>query len=316
MNITTLIPAFKPQYLRQLLIALQSQTVKPTKIIISDDSPDQAFRAALIDGPYKDVAKELNIEAIEGPRKGGPANGWHLLKVWNESTPLVHFLMDDDIIYPEFYERHLAVHATGEFDCSVSRRWTATETGQPIGKLKMPEELAQHKDRLVALEADWLFASVIPDCNNWLGEHSNAVYNQSAIATYTEHNIAGVAISGLEDIGLFLAASLKKPVCFINEPLGFFRTSATQVSNQPMSHTFKLGVLAWIALGVAGRRLELLSREQVLQCYVKISILIKQRYVGVEDMMHFDALIHNLLAGDAHAEDAFIQSWHAFIPKI
>ena len=47
MKITTLVPAFKPKYLVQLLLALRHQIVKPALIIFSDDSPGQAFRSAL-----------------------------------------------------------------------------------------------------------------------------------------------------------------------------------------------------------------------------------------------------------------------------
>lgn len=312
MNITTLIPAFKPQYLKQLLIGLEAQTLRPARIIVSDDSPNQAFRSALLDGPFKQIAQKLNIETLEGPRQGVAANGRQLMRAWNAETELLHILMDDDVIYPDFYERHMAVHATGQFDCSVSRRWTALETGQPVGSLSMPDEVKQHSDRLVALEPDYLFVTAVPDRNNWLGEHSNSIFNRRAIDACATGSIAGISFSGLEDIGMFLAASLRAPVCFINEPLGFFRMNATQTSQQPTSHSFKLGVLAWAALGLAGLRVGMLRPEHAIQCFNGVLQQLQARYAGSADMQVFIALMQELSAGNGAAAEAFVQTWHDF----
>jgi hypothetical protein len=313
MKITTLIPAFKPQYLQQLLIGLESQTVRPARIIISDDSPTQAFRGALIDGPFKQTAQKLNIEVLEGPRQGVAANGMQLMRAWNTETPLLHILMDDDVIYPDFYERHLAVHATGQFDCSVSRRWTALESGQPVGSLPMPDEVKQHGDRLVALEPDYLFTTTVPASNNWLGEHSNTIFSRRAIEACGTGEIAGIPFSGLEDIGMFLASSLVTPVCFINEPLGFFRMNTAQTSQQPNSKSFKRGVLAWAALGLAGVRVGMLRPEHALQCFGGVLRQLEARYSDASDMQVFIMLMRELSSGNAAAADTFVQTWHDFI---
>lgn len=313
MNITTLIPAFKPQYLKQLLIGLEAQTVKPARVVISDDSPNQAFREALLDGPFKQIAQKLNIETLEGPRQGVAANGRQLMRAWNAETPLLHILMDDDVIYPDFYERHLAVHATGQFDCSVSRRWTAHESGQPVGSLPMPAEVKQHGDRLLALEPDYLFATAVPSRNNWLGEHSNSIFSLKAIEACGAGEIAGISFSGLEDIGMFLAASLVTPVCFINEPLGFFRMNATQTSQQPNSRSFKLGVLAWAALALAGLKREMLRPEHAIQCFSGVLQQLEARYSNAPDMQVFIVLVRELSSGNSAAADAFVQTWHDFI---
>jgi hypothetical protein len=53
----------------------------------------------------------------------------------------------------------------------------------------------------------------------------------------------------------------------------------------------------------------------VIQCCLRISRLIKERYTGVIDMMAFDTLIQDMMSGNEHAEEAFIQAWHAFVPR-
>ncbi|PTB30305.1 hypothetical protein C9I56_02775 [Paraburkholderia caribensis] len=314
MAITTLIPAYKVRYLEEVLVSLKHQSLRPERIIISDDSPDRAFITAFQADEIKSAAQGLDVEVIEGPRAGGLANCRHLLDVWNGATPLVHLLFDDDIIYPEFYSIHAAAHESGMFDCSVSRRWTALESGQPVSQLERPRMVAQHPQRLMSLASDTLFSLTIPGCQNWLGEYSNAVINREAANLIMETQMAGVSYEGLGDIGLFLAASLKKPVCYINDPLGFFRTHAQQVSQQTSGHAFKLAVLAWAALAVAGYRIGKLSQEQAAQCFQMVSDTLLRGYKDVPEMVRFSSLLRELAAGVPSSEEKFVQHWHAFVP--
>jgi len=314
MQITTVIPAFKPKYLNELLTALHHQTVKPTRIIISDDSPNGAFKAALQSEPLKSATQAMNIEVLDGPRQGAFANCRHLLKAWNGATPLVHFLLDDDVIYPLFYERHTIAHASGKFDCTVSMRWTAIESGGPVAQLPRPDVIAQHQHRILSLEPDFVFATTIPQCNNWFGELSNAVFNHEVADLLAEPRMEGISFEGLGDIGFFLSASLKKPLGYLNEPLSYFRTSPTQTTQQIASHDFKCGLMAWIALALAGKRMQKVQPQQAAQCFAQIGAALQHRYPADQQMAQFCELASAMARGDAHAEARFVDAWHAFIP--
>ena len=313
MNITTVIPAYKPKYLPELLTALYHQTVRPERIIFSDDSPDRAFRTALESTPIRSAMTGMNIEVIDGPRAGAFANFRHLLQAWRGSTRLVHFLLDDDIIYPEFYERHLAAHATGAIDCSVSRRWTSLEVGLPVGRLPVPERVARHQERVLSLGSDFLFATTIPACNNWLGELSHAVFSHEVSSLLEEPRLAGISFEGLGDIGFFLSASLRKPIGFLNDPLGYFRLNPAQNTQQMSSRDFKAGHLAWIALALAAQRLNKLQPEQATQCFRTMGALVTQRYGTDAAMAPFCELMPALVRGDASAGERFLESWQAFL---
>ena len=312
MNITTLIPAFKPKYLPELLTALYHQTARPERIIFSDDSPDRSFRAALESTPVRSAMAGLNIEVIDGPRAGAFANCRHLLQAWSGSTPLVHFLLDDDIIYPEFYERHLAIHATGGVDCSVSRRWTSLEPGLPVGRLPIPEQIVRHQQRALTLESDFLFATTIPSCNNWLGELSHAVFSREVSDLLCEPRLAGISFEGLGDIGFFLSASLRRPIGFLNDALGYFRLNPAQNTQQGSSRDFKAGHLAWIALGLAAQRLNKLQPEQATQCFRTMGSLVTRRFGEHADMAPFCGVLSALVRGDASAGERFLELWQAF----
>lgn len=313
MKITTIIPAYKAKYLHDLLIALYHQTVRPERVIISDDSPDRAFHAALQSDALRAATTGMNIEVIEGPRTGAFANCRHLLKAWNGSTPLAHLLLDDDVIYPEFYERHLAVHATGSVDCTVSRRWTALESGQPVSRLPVPEQVRRHGDRALLLAPEFLFSTTIPTCNNWLGEVSNAVFNHDAAGLLDNPQLAGISFEGLGDIGLFLSASLKKPIGYLNEPLGYFRMNPSQNSQVRSTRDFKQGRLAWIALGLAALRLKKVEPEQAAQCFSNTGSLIMRDFAGVDDMAPFCELLPGLVRCEPTACERFLEVWQAFL---
>ena len=309
MKITTLIPAYKPKYLIELLTALRHQTVKPARILFSDDSPGLEFTRVLTSEPIKSVIADLNVEVIEGPHTGGWSNFLHLLKAWNGATELFHFLLDDDIIYPSFYERHLFAHTSTDTLCSVSRRWTALESGQPLRDLNMPDAVANHPHRLLSLPADALFSTTVARSSNWLGEYSNAVFRAEFAPEVHATALDGISYIGLEDLGAFLCASLHKPVAYLNENLGYFRVNAEQHSAQPMGRAMKMAHLAYLALAIAARRVGRLPGADAAQALATLCPIIAQRYGGEADMAEFCALMPALGQGVEGAEAQFLAMW-------
>lgn len=309
MKITTLIPAYKPKYLVELLTALRHQTVKPARILFSDDSPDLAFTRMLSSEPVKSAVADLNIEVIEGPHTGGWPNFLHLLRHWNGSTELFHFLLDDDLIYPNFYERHLFAHTHMDTVCSVSRRWTALESGQPLRELGLPEVVATHPHRLLSLPADLLFSTTVARSANWLGEYSNAVFRAEFADEVHATALDGISYIGLEDLGAFLCASQHKPLTFLNESLGCFRINAEQHSAQPMGRAMKMAHLAYVGLAIAARRVGRVSAADCALALGGLCPLIAQRYGGEADMADFCALMPAMAQGADGAEEQFLALW-------
>lgn len=315
MKVTTLIPAYKPKYLVELLTALRHQTVKPARIIVSDDSPDQAFIALLEAEPLRRTIADLNVCAIPGPRSGAYNNFRNLLKVWNGETELFHLLLDDDVIYPSFYQRHLAAHATGGTKCSISRRWTAIESGQPIRDLPVPPGVDAHPSRVLALEPSVLFRTTVGVSSNWLGEFSNAVFSADLTEMVFEPSLHGICYTGLEDLGAFLNASLRAPIGYINEHLGYFRTSAEQHSANPMGRPMKLAHLAYLGLAIAARRIGQLSEAECQRCVATLAPLVAARYGAEEDMASVGALMPDLAIGAPEAEHRFLLAWNDYLGR-
>ncbi|MEO6280275.1 glycosyltransferase family A protein [Roseateles sp.] len=312
MQFTTLVPAYKPKYLIELLASLRHQTVKPARIIISDDSPDQAFIAALSNPTLRDAVADLNIEVVPGPRTGAYDNFRALLQRYGGQTELFHLLLDDDIPYPAFYERHLAAHMQGRPQCAVSRRWTALESGQPTRDLPVPAAVANHPQRMLAMDAKLLFAHTAGVSGNWLGEFSNATFHADMAPQLDDPSLDGICFTGLEDLGAFLKASIRSPLGYINEHLGYFRTSAAQHSADPMGRPMKLAHLAYIALTLSGRRLGLLDPAAAQANLARLCPVIVERYGAQTDMTMLCTVLPGLAAADASAEAEFLDLWHVY----
>lgn len=313
MKITTLIPAYKTKYIVELLTALRVQTRPSSRIVISDDSPGGEFSALLESAPLRGLRQGLPIEVHQGPRNGAYENFKHLAGLWGSDSELVHLLLDDDVLYPEFYERHLIAHASGRYSCSISGRWTANEGGQPIGGQPLPKAVAGSGDRILSLSDDVVFMTTVPWCRNWFGEFSNCVMSADSVALLAKPEFGGVSYAGLWDLGFFLAASIQAPIAYIQDRLGCFRTGGENNSSQFFGKFMKAAHLGYAALALGGERIGKLSREQALLCYRGIAPAILQRYGSQEDMLPFCALLARMAEGDAEAETEFERVWAQYL---
>ena len=318
MSVTTLIPAFKPQFMRQLLRCLAQQTVRPERVIISDDSPGGVFRARLQAPELKPFVDALRPEVIEGPRQGGLENRRQLLRHWKQSTSHFHFLFDDDIVYPTFYERHLKAHADGRTRCTVSRRWVANQDGDPVLQLPLPAQLEEHSARLFYLASPFLFETVFQPLrgaevpSNWLGELSHAVFSAECAEVLLENQLAGISFRGLGDLGALLACSVDRPLGYLNENLGVFRLSPIQNTRQKDSLIFRQGILAWFALAIAARRLDRLSPAQTMACFQVMANVFLRDYASRSGSQPMVLAIEELLKDIPGAQDRFLAAWEAY----
>ncbi len=315
MDIVTLVPAFKPQYLPDLLNSFRNQTRAPRQIIFSDDSPDGAYGAVLMSEALEPLRRGLAIECHTGPRRGGYPNVLRLLEHWAGRSELVHVMLDDDVLYPEFYERHLVAHHSARLSCSISRRWSANDAGLPIAGQPVPPALASTPHRIVSLDADVVFMSTAIECKNWFGEFSNAVFHADAVPVLRKPMFEGVSYAGLWDLGAFMAASLVAPIAHIQDHLGYFRTGGAGNSAQFNGPYMKAAHLGYVALNMGGRRLGRYTEAQVRHAYAVMAQAMVQRYGSQDDMQPFIALLVRLAAGEAQAEADFIARWHAYLQR-
>jgi hypothetical protein len=314
MKLITLVPAYKTKYIPELLHGLRHQTARTGTVVFSDDSPDGAFRRALFDDAIAPLREGLDIEFHEGPRRGAYENLKHLLRVADGRADLLHILLDDDVIYPEFHERHLQAHASGDFSWSVSRRWTADERGQPLRGPLLPPAVRQHGTRMVALDDQMLITTAVSPCINWLGEFSNAVLRADCADLLLEPRIGDVSFAGLWDIGGFVAGALRRPVCFIQDYLGYFRTSPIQNSANLQGPLMKGAHLGHCAIALGCQRLGRMSDELARANFRKMARdMINAGYAAQPDMAPFLETVPRMAEGVPGAEAQFLDAWATWL---
>lgn len=261
--ITTLVPAYKHEYLAELFAGLRSQTLRDFRVIVADDSPDGLITRQLREGRFDPLIQDLNVTVVPG---GGGLwkNHQRALDAWAGSSPLVHLLMDDDVIYPDFYREHAALHAGRQLSASVSLRWLTRPDGGPFGTLPLPEFVTQSPQRVIEIEPARLFASTVATSDNWLGELSNMLLSAEAARRFPKPPTEGVSYFGLPDIGLLLNAADVGPVMLLRDHLGGFRQHAAQSTSGTQSVALKIAHLAWVAFALKAHHEGRLDADQTM----------------------------------------------------
>ncbi len=262
-QITTLIPAYKKEYLGELFVALHRQSFKDFKVILSDDSPGGVITDMIKQGHFGRLTSDLNLRVVRGPQNAR-RNHEQLLDLWDGQTPLVHFNLDDDIIYPDFYRNHVVAHNAAPCCATVSQRWLSLEDSVPAYSMKLPDFVQDFPGHVFQLTTEELFVSTVGSCDNWLGELSNMVMSAEGARLYPRPPVDDLSYYGLLDIGFLLNAAQTLPVTFIRESLGVFRQNKQQTTHATHTHGGRVGHLVWVAYALAAWRDGYLRPEQAM----------------------------------------------------
>ncbi len=313
-RIVTLIPAYKEAYLADLFLCLSNQSYKNFSVIISDDSPQGQVTRLLQSERFKPMFERLEVRLIQGPRRGGHLNMLHLIDAWDGKAELVHFLFDDDFIYPRFYEYHANIReAAPEAACTVSRRWNAAASGLPVGSLAAPVHIDYDSARVASLSSGTLFKTTIPQCNNWLGEFSNFVLNASHVRCVADPQIDGISYLGLQDIGLLLKLSLTDKVVFIQDNLGFFRINPYQQTGKTDTPVIKEAYLGWCALAAAAWRMQKISAAEAFGAFKRIESMMREVYANDQQMQKFIRLSSGYREFSPELVEKFVVIWRELL---
>lgn len=313
MEITTLIPGYKTANISSLISGIANQTVKPCKIIISDDSKDLAFSATFLNAHNFKLLENIPIEYYKGPQNGAYENFKHLINIWNHSSELVHLMLDDDFIFPLFYEKHQLAHSSGNFSCSVSSRWSASPEGLPIKQQDIPTEIRSSSKKIISLSEDFLFQTTAADCKNWLGEFSNTVMHKSTCNLILKPELAGISYAGLWDLGYFINSSQFNPIAYINEYMSFFRLGGDSNSSKINGPHMKAAFLAYAALNKSAQRLSKIDIITEKENYKNLYNFLTAHYFNEIDILELKNTIKLMSNSPSEHETDYINLWNKFL---
>lgn len=252
-TITTLIPAYKKEFLGETLLGLARQTFRDFRVIVSDDSPDDEITHLIAAGHYGDLPRTLDLQVVRGP-KNARLNHQALMDRWAGSSPYVHLQLDDDVVFPEFYRTHIAAHQTGRFSASISRRWVTHADTRPVMGINQPAIVARSPLLYVPVDAEALFQTMVPTCNNWVGEFTHMVMSAEGAQAYPRPPVDDLSYYGWLDVGFLLTAVQKAPVVIVRDHLGIFRQHAAQTTHNMNTGIGRVSSMAWVTTALLAWR--------------------------------------------------------------
>ena len=308
--LTTLIPAYKPEYLGEVFLGLRRQSLRDFRVILSDDSPGGVIAEMIHAGHFGPLTTELNLLVVRGPGNAR-RNHEQLLDRWAGQTPLLHFHLDDDVIFPNFYRAHAAAHASGEFCATVSQRWLSQTDSRPAWDLPLPAFVNDSLLRAVPVSAQQLISSTLPTCENWLGEFSNIVLSAAGAAHYPRPPVDRLSYYGLMDIGALLAAVSVQPLLFLRDHLGVFRQHAQQSTRTTLrSHGHRVAMLVWATYALHAWHEGRVSDEDAIRA-ISITVQRCAQLYGQDDqvMNEFFNIVQHQSASLTLLHEVFSRFW-------
>jgi hypothetical protein len=262
--ITTLIPAYKKDFLAEVFAGLARQSFKDFQVIVSDDSPQAEITRLIGDGHYGAAMQQLQVTTVRGPCNAR-RNHERLIDLWAGQTPLVHFHLDDDLIYPEFYRQHVEAHATGRYSVSITPRWLGPATGKPVWTLPLPDFIEASPLHRVPVDADQMFRSTVPQGENWVGELNNLVFSADAALNFPRPPAGGLSYYGLMDISAVLEAVKLAPAIFVRDHQSLFRQHDEQNTRSVGTHGHRVCMLVWAAMALHAWQEQRLSAPEAVR---------------------------------------------------
>jgi hypothetical protein len=322
MSLATLIPAYRMRFFFRALNSVIRQSVRPNFVFISDDSPNGEITDQIRSQKLIEKFKSLNISlvVVNGPKTGSAYhNVKNLADEWNQHTKYFHYLLDDDLIFPNFYHEHLSTLINNDISCTVSRRWRADSNGNLIGCTPIPDVFEKLNLRKLRLDCSELFKSVVPTCQNWLGELTNAVFEQQQMRVLQDYSLENISNYGLGDIGVFLNIAISGKLALINDHLSFFRHHENQNTSILDSNDALAGHLAWVSLAIASRNLGLISDKDKIGVIDKKLLDVHKKYLTNKALKkraaYFDFCISDYVRTGHFDEQLFLDGWKTFVSE-
>ncbi|MBU7317609.1 glycosyltransferase [Paenibacillus sp. SM 69] len=251
--VSVLIPAYnRPHYLELALQSVLNQTYKNIEIIVCDDSTNDGVERMI--QPYL----EENNGRIQYHRNGAQLRLHNLHKLIHLSKgTYINFLMDDDLFHKDkikkmvgYFEKH------NDLSLVTSYRKLIDENGNELPDTP-PNKAVFDKDTI--LDGIALGEHILINNFNVVGEPTTAMFRRADLSElYGVYK--GVEYSAICDVATWILLLSKGKVCYIAEPLSYFRQHNTQ--NQKKMENLVSNISEWLQLIKDSRLDGFLNKEQ------------------------------------------------------
>ena len=222
--VAVLIPTYnRPEYFRQALESVLSQTYTNLEILVSDEG-DNDLTEKLVQ-PY--LANDKRIKYVHHKNFTAAENWSYLESHVNPKAEYVAWLMDDDLFFPEKIEQMLKCYLEHKGVALVtSKRMLIDEDGNELPDIRATAPVVG-KTSIIRGEAAGALA--LKEMTNYIGEPSTVLIKKKYLVE--GHRLGGVLYktgTALGDVATWLYALEQGDLIYIREPLSCFRMHANQ----------------------------------------------------------------------------------------
>jgi glycosyltransferase involved in cell wall biosynthesis len=231
--VSVLIPAYRPDFLRQAIASVLAQTHQDYELLISDDCPDEGVKQVVAE------FGDRRIRLLEGPRQGLVANSAFLFE--QSTGEFLKYVYDDDFLLPFAIARlgglleaePAAAFAFAMRQCVDGR---GNLLPSPSGLKPGPPRLYQSSD---------LTDATMSKLYNFVGEPINIMMRRSKVGgSDCMRAYAGFELRHMIDVGFYLNALEHGPGIGLGEPHAVFRRHGTQTTSMA-NPALSIGFFEW-----------------------------------------------------------------------
>lgn len=219
--VSVLMPAFKPEFLKEALLSVVNQTHENMEILVGDNSGRGSVRI---------IIEEINdprityIPTYQVTNQSPKLN--HMILWWRAKGRYTRFVYDDDIIQPRSSEVLLdQIKKVPGCALAWHQREIINETGSVIAKLDFIGQLEN-----VFLNRSLLLDNLIKH-QNFIGEPSFVLFDRTVFKNFNFSNYAGVDMVFHWDVPIYLEAAKHGLLAGNGQFLGYFRKHSNQMSS-------------------------------------------------------------------------------------
>lgn len=262
--ISVLLPAFKPEFMRETLNSVLSQTHTNMEVLVGDNSGDPEILQIIYE--FSDP-RVIYIPSHQVT--GGSVHINHMLLWWRAKGRYLRYVYDDDIIYTRSNEvlLELITHIQG-----AAMSWHQRDVIDADSHVISRQNFLGDKTMAIMDRSTLLFN--LTCFMNFIGEPSFVMFDKKINKNFNFNYYNGFELRFLWDVGAYLESA--KTGCAVGsaEVLGGFRRHENQIS-ATVKQNFIFGCVEWELVFRNELAMGLLTNELAYSTLPRIAMLYK-----------------------------------------
>lgn len=218
--VSVLMPAFKPEFLREAMSSVLNQTHGELELLIGDNSGDPAIAAIIAE---LDDPRVIHVPSHAVTNRSVKIN--HRLLWLRARGRYVRFVYDDDVIYPRSSEVLLELLKSQP---GSSMAWHQRDLIDSKSRILARQDYLDGAARVV-MDEPLLLANLARKMN-FIGEFCFLMFDRQVHPEFNFHRFDGFDIYAMWDTPMYVEAARNGPIVGTSEFLGGFRRHESQLS--------------------------------------------------------------------------------------